>query len=364
MAAGASPATRMLSASVGVEGPWGADRARRAQRSARSARTASGARASGDRRGPALPAGPPRADGAGRGGPSAGRAPRWRARAWAGRCATRGWARGCPGGGCRCPARAWLRPRTATVSPPRCRSPRWAADASSGLWAPPRRPGRRPVPPPRAGAHAPHPRRRPGLGSGGGLPEGWDSPTHRRRTRWPGARRGNGLGHALTPLPPPRAALPSPLRQAWHAHCHPLRHRARQRKGGRVLARGQRLRPVADRGTAPAGTANGERGRRGCQATQAGGEAVREAPQRPATSTLVAPAHHALERTGGARPGVPQPGGRQQAWRTGLVPLYTLGPSQRRAQHAGPGGVEVEGGNVPTQEWFLNRQRRTSGGLR
>jgi len=204
----------------------------------------------------------------------------------------------------------------------------------------------------------------PGSRVRGGLPEGWDSPTHRRRTRWPGARRGNGLGHALTPLPPPRAALPSPLRQAWHAHCHPLRHRARQRKGGRVLARGQRLRPVADRGTAPAGTANGERGRRGCQATQAGGEAVREAPQRPATSTLVAPAHHALERTGGARPGVPQPGGRQQAWRTGLAPLYTLGPSQRRAQHAGPGGVEVEGGNVPTQEWFLNRQRRTSGGLR
>ncbi len=77
---------------------------------------------------------------------------------------------GLPRGGCRCPARAWLRPRTATVSPPRCRSPRWAADASSGLWAPPRRPGGRPVPPPRAGAHAPHPRRRPGLGSGGGCP--------------------------------------------------------------------------------------------------------------------------------------------------------------------------------------------------
>ena len=97
---------------------------------------------------------------------------------------------------------------------------------------------------------------------------------------------------------------------------------------------------------------------------QAGGEAVREAPQRPATSTLVAPAHHALERTGGARPGVPQPGGRQQAWRTGLVPLYTLGPSQRRAQHAGPGGVEVEGGTVPTRDWLLNLQILTSGGFR
>ena len=29
-------------------------------------------------------------------------------------------------------------------------------------------------------------------------------------------------------------------------------------------------------------------------------------------------------------------------------------PYQRRAQHAGQCGVEVEGGRVPTAEWFLN----------
>ena len=37
---------------------------------------------------------------------------------------------------------------------------------------------------------------------------------------------------------------------------------------------------------------------------------------------------------------------------------------QRRAQHAGQCGVEVEGGTVPTRDWFLNLQILTSGGFR
>jgi len=39
----------------------------------------------------------------------------------------------------------------------------------------------------------------------------------------------------------------------------------------------------------------------------------------------------------------------------------------RRAQvhdHAGQCGVEVEGGKVPTRDWFLNLQSLTSGGFR
>jgi hypothetical protein len=43
---------------------------------------------------------------------------------------------------------------------------------------------------------------------------------------------------------------------------------------------------------------------------------------------------------------------------------YNLVPYQRRAQHAGQCGVEVEGGRVPTRDWFLNLQILTSGGFR
>ena len=40
----------------------------------------------------------------------------------------------------------------------------------------------------------------------------------------------------------------------------------------------------------------------------------------------------------------------------GLAHLYNLVPYQRRAQHAGQCGVEVEGGTVPTRDSFLNLQ--------
>jgi hypothetical protein len=49
---------------------------------------------------------------------------------------------------------------------------------------------------------------------------------------------------------------------------------------------------------------------------------------------------------------------------TPLAHLYNLVPYQRRAPHAGQCGVEVEGGRVPTRDWFLNLQILTSGGFR
>jgi hypothetical protein len=53
----------------------------------------------------------------------------------------------------------------------------------------------------------------------------------------------------------------------------------------------------------------------------------------------------------------------QQAFLTGLAHLYNLVPYQRRAKHAGQCGVDVEGGRLPTNDWFLNLQILTSGGL-
>jgi len=86
----------------------------------------------------------------------------------------------------------------------------------------------------------------------------------------PGMRRGSGLRHASQPLPGPLAAIPSPVRKAWRTQCYPLRARARQRPGVRVFALGQRWRHCAAHGTAPAGAAQGARGRWGWQAKQAG----------------------------------------------------------------------------------------------
>jgi hypothetical protein len=145
---------------------------------------------------------------------------------------------------------------------------------------------------------------------------------------------------------------------------HTLLYRARQRKGLRVFALGQRLRHFATHVATTAGTANGARVRRWCQEKKAGWSAVLADPRMPVTSTLLDQAHNAIARKLFAMKGFHHPGGSQQAFLTGLAHLYNLVPYQRRAKHAGQCGVEVEGGRLPTADWFLNVQILTSGGLR
>ena len=158
--------------------------------------------------------------------------------------------------------------------------------------------------------------------------------------------------------------IAAPVRRALRSQFHTLWYRARQRKGLRVFALGQRLRRFADHVTHTAGTTNGERVRRWFQDKKAGWYAVLADPQMPATSTLLDQAHNAIARKLFAVKGFHHPDGRQQAFLMGLAHLYNLVPYQRRARHAGPCGVEVEGGRVPTADWFLKVQILTSGGFR
>ena len=84
----------------------------------------------------------------------------------------------------------------------------------------------------------------------------------------------------------------------------------------------------------------------------------------PVTSTLLDQAQNAIDRKLFMMKGFHHPKGSQQAFLRGLAHLYNLVPYQQRAQHAGCCGVEVEGGTVPTRDWFLNLQILTSGGFR
>jgi hypothetical protein len=198
----------------------------------------------------------------------------------------------------------------------------------------------------------------------GVLTDGFDSTTKSMRTLFPGARLGNCLRHAITKLPGKLTAIASPVRKALRSQFHTLLYRARQRKGLRVFALGQRLRHVADHVAHKTGVVNGERVRCWFQEKKAGWYAVLADPQMPVTSTLLDQAHNAIERKLFAMKGFHHPGGSQQAFLTGLAHLYNFIPYQRRAQHAGQCGVEVEGGRVPTADWFLNLQILTSGGFR
>jgi hypothetical protein len=198
----------------------------------------------------------------------------------------------------------------------------------------------------------------------GVLTDGFDSTTKSMRTLFPGVRLGYCLRHAIKKLPGKLAAITSPVRKALRTQFHTLLYRARQRKGLRVFALGQRLRHFADHVTTTAGAVNGARVRRWFQDKKAGWYAVLADPQMPVTSTLLDQAHNTIERKLFAMKGFHHRSGSQQAFLTGLAHLYNLVPYQRRAQHAGQCGVEVEGGHVPTQDWFLNLQILTSGGFR
>ena len=196
----------------------------------------------------------------------------------------------------------------------------------------------------------------------GVLIDGFDSTTKSMRTLFPGARLGTCLRHALLKLPKKLVAIASPVRKTLRTQFHTLLYRARQRKGLRVFALGQRLRHFVDHITTTAGAANGARVRRWFQDKKAGWYAVLADPQMPATSTLLDQAHNALDRKLFMMKGFHHPGGSQAAFLTGLAHLYNLIPYQRRALNAGQCGVEVEGGRLPTADWMLNLQILTSGG--
>ena len=196
------------------------------------------------------------------------------------------------------------------------------------------------------------------------LTDGFDSTLKSLRTLFPGARLGNCLRHALIKLPKKLAAIASPVRKALRSQFHILLYRARQRKSLRVFALGQRLRRFADHVAHTAGVANGARVQRWIREKKTGWYAVLEDPAMPVTSTLLDQAHNAIERKLFMMKAFHHPKGNQQAFLRGLAHLYNLVPYQRRAQHAGQCGVEVEGGRLPTADWFLSLQILTSGGFR
>src|SRR5215831_14683447 len=149
------------------------------------------------------------------------------------------------------------------------------------------------------------------------LTDGFDSTTKSMRTLFPGARLGYCLRHAINKLPAKLTAIASPVRKALRPQFHTLLYRARQRKGLRVFALGQRLRHFVDYVTTTAGIANGARVRRWFREKKAGWYAVLADPQMPVTSTLLDQAPNAIERKLFAMKGFQHPDGSQQAFLSG-----------------------------------------------
>ena len=83
----------------------------------------------------------------------------------------------------------------------------------------------------------------------------------------------------------------------------------------------------------------------------------------PTTSTLLDQAHNAMDRKLFMMKGFHHEEGSQNMFLNTLAILYNLIPYQRRAKNARQCGIEVQGGKLPTDDWFRNLQILTSGGF-
>ena len=194
--------------------------------------------------------------------------------------------------------------------------------------------------------------------------DGFESTRTSLRRLFPTARLGSCWLHAVMKLPGKLTATSSEVRQGLSQQFAKLLFGSRERKSLRVFALGQQLRRFVRTVSRKAGEANGERVRHWIQDKKAGWYAVLEAPRMPVTSTLLDQAHNAIDRKLFMMKGFHHPQGSQQAFINGLALLYNLMPYQRRAKHAGQCGVQVEGGTLPADDWFLNLQILTCGGFR
>ena len=141
-------------------------------------------------------------------------------------------------------------------------------------------------------------------------------------------------------------------------------YRARQRKGLRVFALGQRLRRFADHVAATAGAANGP-ARAALVPGQEGGLVCGIAdPQMPVTSTLLDQAHNTIDRKLFMMKGFHHPVGANRRFSRGWHICTICCPISGAPSMPGSVAWKSKAGRVPTCDWLLNLQILTSGGFR
>jgi len=123
------------------------------------------------------------------------------------------------------------------------------------------------------------------------------------------------------------------------------------------------LRRFCEKVTQIAGQENGQRVWRWIGRKKAGWYALFEDSSIPKTSALLDQAHNAMNRKLFMMKGFHHQEGSQELFINGLAILYNLIPYQRRAKNGGKCGIDVEGGKLPTDDWFLNLQILTSSGF-
>ncbi len=199
---------------------------------------------------------------------------------------------------------------------------------------------------------------------GGILTDGFASTIRALKKLFPSARIGNCILHAAKKVMSKLRAVPKTVREELSYSFYELFRSAKERKGLKLFSFGQKLRRFAEKVRALAGAENAEKIIEWIRSKKDGWYKLFEDPRIPAMSTLLDQAHNAIDRKLFMMKGFHHPDGSQQAFLNAMAILYNIIPYQRRAVNAGKCGIQVEGGKLPSENWFRSIQILTSGGFK
>jgi hypothetical protein len=195
------------------------------------------------------------------------------------------------------------------------------------------------------------------------LTDGFESTRKSLHHLFPAASLGNCLRHATNRVASKLKAVTQTLRETFSQQFYDLFEDRTEPKANQVRSLGQKLRRFTENVRRMTGQENGDRIRQWIGRKKDGWYVLFRNPELPATSTLLDQAHNAIDRKLFMMKGFHHPEGCQRQFLGGLALLYDFVPYQRRAKNADKCGVEVQGGKLPTNNWFLNLQILTSGGF-
>jgi hypothetical protein len=195
------------------------------------------------------------------------------------------------------------------------------------------------------------------------LTDGFGSTIMSMHTLFPEAAVGNCLLHAARRILSMLRSVPKTTRQTISHELYQIFEQCQEAKANNLRSLGQKLRRFCEKVTKTTGVANGETIRTWIRKKKAGWYTLFRDSQMPTTSTLLDQAHNAMDRKLFMMKGFHHENGSQNMFLNTLAILYNLIPYQRRAKNVGKCGIQVEGGKLPTNDWFCSLQILTSGGF-
>jgi len=178
---------------------------------------------------------------------------------------------------------------------------------------------------------------------------------------FPKARIGNCLLHATRSVGQKLKSVTSSVRRSLKSDFYNLFKERNEPKPMKLFRLGQKLRRFAEKITKTTGKDNGTRIKEWIHRKKQGWFVLFNDSNMPAMSTCLDQAHNAIDRKLFMMKGFHHEKGNQKYFINGIALLYNVIPYQRRAKNKGKCGIEVQGGNLPTRDWFLNLQILTSG---